>query len=328
MTSPVCAVPGVRSASPGATRGADASCVVVGVAASLHATVGRLARGPYDPTTRRVGRTWWRASRTPEGGALTELAPCGADVEVRSFGPGAEWAVGQAPRLLGVHDHPEEFHPDHPRLAGWAHLHPELQVGATDLVAEVLLPTVLEQRVTSEEAYRAHRLLTLRAATPAPGPAQIDDHPAHGLVLPLSCEQWLSVPSWEFLHAGVERRRASALLTAAARGASLERIARLPDPDAALRSLPGIGPWTAARVRQVALGDPDAWSVGDYLVPHAISLTLLGREALDDAEVDAALAPFAGHRYRVEQLVLLEGRVPERHGPRRPIPQHLPWRSR
>ena len=40
--------------------------------------------------------------------------------------------------------------------------------------------------------------------------------------------------------------------------------------DAALVSLPGIGPWTAAYVRMRALGDPDVFMPSDLGVRHAL----------------------------------------------------------
>jgi len=141
----------------------------------------------------------------------------------------------------------------------------------------------------------------------------------------LSAEQWLAVPSWEFLRAGVEARRTRAILSAARTSRSLERLASnayTGDTDVALRSLPGVGPWTSAAVRQRALGDPDAWSIGDYHVGKHISFVLVG-EQLDDDAVTELLEPYRGHRFRVE--VLLAGMPrPERHGPRRSLPTHLP----
>src|SRR5712692_8176614 len=53
------------------------------------------------------------------------------------------------------------------------------------------------------------------------------------------------------------------------------------EPSAAtrrLRALPGIGPWTAAEVVGVALGDPDAVAVGDYHHPHMVAFALAGEE--------------------------------------------------
>lgn len=265
---------------------------------------------------------WWRASSTPEGGVLLQLFDEGEDVLARAWGPGSQWALEQLPRLLGCHDE-ADFHPDHPLLRVLVHRHPQLRVGATDLVCESLLPSVVEQKVTGAEAFRAITRLTRRFGTPAPGPARVPGHPAAGMVLPLTAEQWAAVPSWDFLRAGVEQKRSATVVAAARRGRALERVGTRPDPDSALRSLPGIGQWTSARARQQALGDADAWSIGDYHVPRAISFALCGEE-LDDDGCAELLEPFAGHRYRVELLLAHGGDRRERHGPRRSLPTHLP----
>lgn len=305
---------------------APARRLLPGAAPYLDA-VARLARGPGDPTHRRTPGGWWRASVTPEGGVLLHLGPRDADVVARAWGPGADWALHQCPRLLGRHDDPGDFNPEHPILREAWRRRPHLRVGATDRVCEALLPTVIEQKVTGAEAFRSIRQLTLRFADPAPGPASDPDSPASGMRLPLTPAQWAGIASWDYLRAGVERKRSATVVAAARRAASLERLA--PEAaDRALRSIPGIGEWTSAITRRQALGDPDAWSVGDYHVPGAIGRTLLGREPADAAEVDAALEPYRGHRYRVEQLVLLAGVRAERHGPRRSLPEHLPWVAR
>ena len=289
--------------------------------------LGRLARGPGDPTHRRTDGGWWRASVTPDGGVLLHLSRRGGDVLARAWGPGSGWALDQSPRLLGCHDDPGDFRPAHPVLREAWRRRPHLRVGATDRVCETLLPTVIEQKVTGAEAFRSIRLLTLRFADPAPGPAWEPGSPASGMRLPLAPDQWAGIASWDYLRAGVERKRSATVVGAARRAASLERLS-LGGADRALRSLPGIGEWTSAVTRQQALGDPDAWSVGDYHVPGAIGRTLLGREPTDAAEVDAALEPYRGHRYRVEQLVAVAGVRAERHGPRRSMPTHLPWVAR
>ena len=93
------------------------------------------------------------------------------------------------------------------------------------------------------------------------------------------------------------------------------------DPDEAdrrLRSLPGIGLWTSAEIRQRAAGDPDAVSIGDYHLPRAVGWTLAGR-ITDDAGMLELLAPYAGHRYRVTRLIELSGGHPPRRGPRMPV---------
>ncbi|HIW28721.1 MAG TPA: DNA-3-methyladenine glycosylase 2 family protein [Candidatus Luteococcus avicola] len=306
---------------PAGTRPAER--LVPGLAAGLDLLLGRLHRGPGDPTMRRMGRVWWRASLTPAGAALVQFIPEGADVRVRAWGEGSVWALDQAPRLLGADDHPDEFHTDHPVVAVLVRRHPWLRVGATDLVAEALLPSVLEQRVTGAEAFRSHRLLVRRHGRPAPGPAAQPGHPAHGMVVPPSAREWALIPSWEYLGVGVEQARSRTLVGAAQRARALEASLHRPDPGAALRSLPGIGPWTAARTLQAAHGDPDAWSTGDYHVPGFITHALVG-EKLGQDDAEEVLAGFTGHRYRVELLVWLSGISPERHGPRKSLPTHLP----
>lgn len=272
---------------------------------------------------RRVGATWWRASVTPVGPALVGFVPVGPDVEVTAWGEGAEWACEQAPALLGACDRPDEFSPTHPVVRELARRHPWVRVGRTERVCESLLPSIVEQRVTGAEAFRSLRLLTRRFSSLAPGPAAVAGHPAHGMLLPLTAAQWTRIPSWELLKAGVEQTRSRTLVGAAARGPALERLLARPDPGAALRSLPGIGPWTSARTLQQAFGDADAWSSGDYHAPGFITHALTG-EKLGQQAAEELLTQFEGHRYRVELLVMAGGRLPERHGPRRPLPTHLP----
>ncbi len=88
------------------------------------------------------------------------------------------------------------------------------------------------------------------------------------------------------------------------------------EPDRKLRTIPGIGPWTAAETLQRAAGDPDAVSVGDYTLPKAVGWVLAGRQTTDDAAMLELLAPYAGHRHRVTRLVELSGMGPPRRGPR------------
>ena len=86
-----------------------------------------------------------------------------------------------------------------------------------------------------------------------------------------------------------------------------------------LLTIPGVGPWTAAEVAVVALGDPDAVSVGDYHLPHAVTWTLAGEPRGDDARMLELLAPFAGHRGRVVRLIEAGGMTAPRRGPRMPL---------
>ncbi len=295
-----------------------------GVARLLDVSLRPLLRGSGDPTLRKVGSGWWRASTTAYGPGLTHLVARGADVVVSVWGPGGPWLLEQAPRLLGADDSLETFEPRHHPLVAAAHRERTwLRLGRTDLVMEALASASIEQVVTGAEAFRAQRLLVRRFGERV---GVGESHPAHGMYVPLTAAQWLAVPSWELLKAGVEARRTRALLAGARAGRSLERLATerfTGDVDQALRSLPGVGPWTSAQVRQKALGDPDAWSIGDYHVGGLITHAFVG-EKLDDAAAEEMLEPFRGHRYRVERLILGHVPMPERHGPRRTLPTHLP----
>jgi hypothetical protein len=71
-----------------------------------------------------------------------------------------------------------------------------------------------------------------------------------------------------------------------------------------LTALPGIGPWTAAEVGMVALGDPDAVSVSDYHLPNQVAWALAGEPGADDARMLELLEPYRGQRGRVIRLIL------------------------
>lgn len=297
----------------------------------LPTLLGGHRRGAGDPTHRRVGERWFRATRTPEGPALLMLDPAADGAVGTAWGEGAEWTLDQLPDLLGITDDADGFVPltDHPALVSAWHHFPHARVGRSALVHEALVPAIIEQVVTGTEAYRAWRLLVTEFGEQAPGPAGEPGSPAYGMKLPPTPAVWARVPSWRFLAAGVEERRSRTLVGAARRAPSIERTLTM-DRDAAdrgLRSLPGVGAWTSAEVRQRAHGDADAWSIGDYHVGGWITYALLG-EALDDAAATEVLEPYRGHRFRVQQLLGLGARRPERRGPRRSLPTHTPHATR
>lgn len=282
----------------------------------------RLRRGPGDPTHRRVGSTWFRATLTPVGPALLRLDE-GPETRAEAWGDGADWVLEHIPELLGDHDFPEEFLPRHALLREAVRRAPALRVGRTGAVWEAFAPAVIEQKVTGAEAFAGFRRLVRRYGSPAPGPARDPRSPAGGMVCPPSPEAWGRIPSWEWLKAGIEPARSRTIVAATRRAAALERTLGTPDADRRLQSLPGVGVWTSAEVRQRAQGDPDAWSDGDYHVPGIITFALVG-EALDNDAAREILEPYRGHRYRVQQLVGQLGVRPERHGPRRTLPTHFP----
>ena len=276
------------------------------------------SRGPRDPAYRvDASGAVWRTVLTPDGpGTVRVTARAGVrygKITASAWGPGAGWLLETLPALLGEHDDPAGFVPVHPLLREMASRHPGARVGRSGRVLEALVPAVLEQKVVGAEARRAWHYLLRRFGQPAPGPA-----PAGMRVFP-DAGTWARIPSWEWHKAGVEPGRARTIARAARVAGRLEEILTMaPDEaDRRLRSLPGVGQWTSAEVRQRACGDPDAVSVGDYNLPAAVGWALAGRVVDDDGMLEL-LAPYAGHRYRATRLVELSGVRPPRRGPRLP----------
>lgn len=92
----------------------------------------------------------------------------------------------------------------------------------------------------------------------------------------------------------------------------------MPDAYARLQAFPGVGPWSAAEVANVALGDPDAVSVGDYHLKNQVSWALAGEPRGTDERMVELLEPWRGHRARVLRLILAGGIGAPRYGPRMP----------
>ncbi|WP_329132540.1 DNA-3-methyladenine glycosylase 2 family protein [Streptomyces sp. NBC_01476] len=277
-------------------------------------TVMPLRRGGGDPTFRITpDGAVWRASRTPAGPGTLRITGSPAALEGQAWGPGAEWLLDALPGLLGAHDDPAAFEPRH-RVVHHAHRrHPGLRLTRTGLVLEALIPTVLEQKVTTSEAYRAWKLLLFQHGEPAPGPA-----PADRMRVMPDARGWALIPSWDWHCAGVDNKRASTVLRAVRVGSRLDALAALSPQDAStrLQSLPGIGPWTAAETLQRSHGDPDALTVGDLHLPHHIGHALEGTRRSSDEAMLRLLAPYAGQRHRAARLILLTTPAPPRHGPR------------
>jgi 3-methyladenine DNA glycosylase/8-oxoguanine DNA glycosylase len=290
-------------------------------------TLSAHRHGGGDPTYRiDAAGAVWRTSLTPAGPATLRVAsrPAAAAGETvttsetlvtgQAWGPGAAWLLDRLPEQLGGHDDLSGFTARHLIVSELVLRHPGLRVGRTERVFEALVPAVLEQKVVGREAHRAWRFLLGRYGEPAPGPA-----PAGMAVCPPP-KVWARIPSWDWHRAGVEGVRARTIVNAAGVAARLEQLLDLApaEADRQLRSLPGIGIWTSAEVRQRAAGDPDAVSVGDYHLPKVVGWTLAGR-VTDDAGMLELLAPYAGHRYRVTRLIELAGIAPPHRGPRVPV---------
>jgi 3-methyladenine DNA glycosylase/8-oxoguanine DNA glycosylase len=282
-----------------------------------------LRHGPGDPSYRvTADGTHWRGVRTPEGPGTLAVAATDGTVEARAWGPGADWLLDTLPRMLGADDDPAGFEPRHDVLGELWRRHPHLRIGASGLVMESLVPAIIEQKVTGQEAFAAYRRLLHRYGEPAPGPGA-----DLRLRVPPTPEQLRAVPSWEWLRLPVDGARSRPIQLAARVADALERAGREQPAefDRRVRTIPGIGVWTSAETRARALGDADAVSFGDYHVARDIGWALVGVE-LDDDGLAELLEPYVGHRLRVQRLVERAGLHRPRRGPRMAPRVHLPVR--
>ncbi|MFI6340158.1 DNA-3-methyladenine glycosylase family protein [Streptomyces sp. NPDC050535] len=281
----------------------------------LGLVLGPLRRGPHDPTFRTTpDGSVWRACRTPAGPGTLRVAARGGVVHGEAWGAGGEWLLDRLPELLGALDDPEAFEPRHRLVAVTRHRRPGLRLTRTGLVLESLIPSVLEQKVTTDEAYRAWRLLVRKYGEPAPGPA-----PERMCVMP-AARTWALIPSWEWHRAGVDNKRASTILRAVRVAARLEEAVSF-DPvraQARLELVSGVGPWTSAEVVQRSHGATDSVTVGDLHLPGIVGYALAGDRDADDSVMLSLLAPYAGQRHRAARLILLSGRAPARRVPKMP----------
>jgi 3-methyladenine DNA glycosylase/8-oxoguanine DNA glycosylase len=281
----------------------------------LGRTLGPLRHGQGDPTIRIEADRVQRATRTPEGPVSEELAVLGPMVRIRAWGPGAAWAVAHAPNLLGLADRPAPLRPGHPLLDELARRYAGVRFGRTEAVIEALVPAVLEQKITGDEARRVYRALVLAYGDDAPGPLRLRLPPASGRLATL--------PYYAFHPLGLERRRAELLRRLGGSASRLESLSALEPAEAGVRLqlIPGIGPWTAAEVRRIAFGDPDAVSVGDYHLPSLVCWALAAEHRGDDLRMLELLEPWRGQRGRVVRWLELGARDlaglgPARRGPR------------
>lgn len=321
-------LPSARAAAAGATapsaaRAPDVETVYRPAGRlDLAGTLAQLGRGPYDPTTTWDLRGMWRTWRTPLGAATLRIHRPSADgaVSAAAWGPGAEWAIAAVPALLGRDDDWSGLDVSgHPLLRDSLHRNPGLRLARTSRMLEALIPAIIEQRVTSIEAYRSWSRLLRWYGEPAPGPAP------EGMRVTPTLEQWRGIPSWEWHRAGVDPRRARAIQAVLAVAPSLERAteraATLADAETVLQTIPGVGLWTAAETLQRSHGHPDLVSVGDYHLAHQVGEALIGRRVDDDGMLEL-LEPWAGHRQRVVRLIFASGFRFQRRGPRVTLQEH------
>jgi len=277
----------------------------------LRRTVFPLIRGTGDPTTRVEGATVWRALRTADGPATLRMTQLDTrDIEAEAWGPGADRAlVHAAPGLAGALDEPDAFEPRDELMTSIWRDHRSVVLTRTDPFP-VLIAAILEQKVQGLEARTAWRAVVMATSDAAPGD--------RGLRLPPDPERIARIPSWQLTRLGVVHRRAAALREAARHPKKIAALVDASPEDARgfLSKLPGVGPWTSGEVRRLALGDPDAVSVGDYHLPHIVAWAFAGEARGTDERMLELLEPYRGQRGRVEVLLETWGITAPAFGPK------------
>ena len=267
--------------------------------------LGRLRFGPGDPTTAIADGRWWWSAHTIHGPATIAIT-LAEEGPAQVWGAGADCLLARANALTGADDDPSSFRAVHPALVAAVRRRGVPRLGATGSVFTALVQAVLGQRVTTVEALRSWAAIVRAFGTPAPGPE-------NGLMTAPSAERLAALPYYALHPHGVERGRASTIIRIARVAGRVDALAT----GGTLEALPGVGPWSAAHVRAVALGDVDAVAVGDLHLPDVVAWVLADERHGDDVRMLELLAPYAGHRARVIRLLLEAGLGPPRRAPHR-----------
>ena len=283
--------------------------------------------GGADPTGFvRDGRVW-RASRQASGPAVVACWTTSDALCAQAWGPGAADALAGVPDLVGLTDPVHGFRADrHPLVADMHRRRPGVRLPRTGAIFDAGVRATLGQKVTGLQAKRSYCALVRRVALPAPL-ARVSRRP---LFLPPAPRQVLdALAGHGATTLGIDVNRAAALRELALVAHHLEELDATPAVHSArvrvfLEAVPGIGAWTANEITLVALGDPDAVSVGDFHLKNIVSFALADEPRGTDERMLELLDAFRPHRARAVRLVGLSGVRPPRYGPRMDVPAHVP----
>ena len=253
----------------------------------------------------------WRTTRTPCGPVTVRMRLAHWHLVVHAWGPGSGWALNRVSDWIGEHDDPGALVPCHPVVRRASRLGRGMRMAAVGGLVEVLVPTILAQKVTGVEAGRSYRRLVARYGEPAPGPGDFVRLPPHP-------DRLADLRYFDFHPLGVERRRAETIIGACRVADRIEATSReeLVASYRFLHRLPGIGPWTSASVMRVTRGDPDAVPVGDFHLPNMVAWALAAEARGNDQRMLELLAPYRGQRGRVIRLLERYGGRAPAYGPR------------
>lgn len=278
-----------------------------GITISPTLNVRDTVRGAKNPVMIGPTEFWW-STRTPDGLGTLAMERARPDrMRAEAWGPGAEWLLDQAPRLLGADDDLTGFEPTGRVAERWRRT--PFRLSRTDILWDALVGAIFGQKVQVANAVKSRRRLARRYGDPAPGPRS-------GWILPAPSTV-AAMAYHDFHPMGVERKRAEILIRTAREMPRLQAAADR-DPAAVaqrLQRIRGIGPWTAAMVTAVVLGDPDAVPIGDYHIPNTVAWWLADEPRATDERMLELLEPYRGHRWRVIRLAKGTGGAPK-YGPK------------
>ncbi len=264
-------------------------------------------RGAKNPVMVGPTEVSWN-TRTPDGLGSLQLQRQSDDrMAATAWGPGADWLLAQAPKLLGSEDDLTGFKPTGKIGELWRRT--PFLLARTDRPWDAVVGAVFGQKVQVANAHKARRLLARRHGDPAPGPNR-------GWILP-GPDRVAEMGYHQFHPLGVERKRAEILIRTAREFSRLgDLMERSPaQVEARLQRIRGIGPWTAALVTATSMGYPDAVPVGDFHVPNTVAWIMAGEPRGTDERMLELLEPYAGHRWRVVRLAKSAGSAPK-YGPK------------
>jgi 3-methyladenine DNA glycosylase/8-oxoguanine DNA glycosylase len=275
----------------------------------LGLSLNTLRHGPADPTVRVWPGEVWRATRTASGPATVRYAERDGDFVVSAWGPGASACLESAADVLGARDCIDDWEPGRHRLiADLDRQLAGLRMVATGAVFEAIVPTVLEQKVTSEEAHEAWRRMAWRWGEQAPGPGDVP------VRLPPSPARLAAEPYYRYHPFGIERKRTDIVRLLASRHKRVEEAATI--GRSRLEAFAGVGEWTSAKVAQIAWADADAVPVGDYHLAPIVVYAFTGVRGGDDDAMLELLEPFRPHRGRAARMIKSSYGPPPRRTPR------------
>lgn len=277
-------------------------------------TTRLLRTGHRDPTVRREPDGLWRTARTDAGPATVWIkAPAAADgrIEANAWGPGAERALADVPRWLGLEEERWTLPISHPVTDRLLVEHQGLRSADTRDVFEAMVNLVLQQLVTWNEAAMTWRRLCEGLGEAAPGPEALLLTPTPRAI------RDAGVPRLQSF--GIGRQRAVTLLEVARVAHRLQQVVDMPTAEAAalLQKIRGIGPWTAAMVLGLRFGRPDPLPLGDFHMPNTIAWALAREPRATEERMMELLAPFDGFAFRVVRLVFAARIQAPKRGPKR-----------